>query len=164
MKILVVAFALMVAATTSSYAQDSLNYGVLQAGVASSGLFRNNKNAALGAEFGETISRNLQIYLSGGWLKQVDAWSAWHLSGGVKLMLPGTTRARPYALGGVGGIQFRNGPLDHVNQFLAEIGGGVAFAVGRDGYIDISYRFMQPYEVLKDLRINGLYAGFGFRY
>ena len=157
MKIVAFALVFTIGAITCSYAQDGRSYGVLQGGVTSS-----NK-AAGGIEVGQNLGRNLQVYVAGGWLQNVQGWSASHVSSGVKLMLP-TVRARPYVLGGLGAIQFRNKPLDSVNQFLAEAGAGVAFAVGRQGYIDLGYRYMQPYEVAKNLSTGRMYAAFGFRY
>jgi hypothetical protein len=157
MKILVLVFAFTVGATTCLCAQgqqDFKNYGVGQAGVTTSG----NK-ATLAADFGEGIGNHLQIYLAGGWVEDKGL----HLTSGAKvLMLPNSVRVRPYVRGGLGIISFFTPPLqDQENRFLAEGGAGVAFAVGRQGCVDIGYGYMRPHE---SVGFSRLYAGFGFRY
>ena len=122
---------------------------------------------ALGAEFGQVMNRYVEVYLAGGWQEEVPQRlrDTIHFTSGVKLLLSDTF-VRPYVLAGAGVMHFRLPEaldLDGKNKFLAEVGAGLAFPVGTQGYIDVGYRYFKPYNY-SGFTPNGVFAGFGFRY
>ncbi len=94
------------------------------------------------------MNRYVDICLAGGWQEEVPAGfrHTYHFTSGVKLVLLRDTVVQPYVLGGVGMMHFRvPEPLNGKNRFLTEVGAGVAFRVGAQGYIDVGYRYLTPY-------------------
>ena len=161
--------------TTNAFAQaegksrrDGELYGLVQVGVTTGDASDPSEpKLAFGADFGEAISQHVDVYLAGGWQEEVTAGlrDTLHLTGGVKLVLSRGT-IRPYVLAGAGVMRFRapeGAPLDDKNKFLGEVGAGLAFPVGTNGYVDVGYRYMKPYN-FPDFTPNGVFAGFGFRY
>ena len=161
----------MAACATNAFAQtDWKNYGLFQIG-ATTGVYAaqdpQQPKLAVGADFGQAVHRNVEIYLTGGWQDEVPAGfrDTFHFTSGVRLSSARDTFVRPYVLAGAGMMHFRlPEPLDGKNRFLTEVGAGVAFAVGAQGYIDVGYRYLKPYQGPRDFTPNGVFAGFGFRY
>jgi opacity protein-like surface antigen len=162
----------MAACATNAFAQtDWKNYGLFQVG-ATTGAYAaaqdpQQPKLTLGADFGQAINRHVEIYLAGGWQDEVPAGfrDTFHFTSGVRLMPLRHTFVRPYVSAGAGMMHFRlPKPIDGKNRFLAEVGAGVAFQVGRQGYIDVGYHYFKPYEGPRDFTPNGVFAGFGFRY
>ena len=169
----VVVAAAMAVCATSAFAQSDLrSYGLFQVG-ATTGEYATAQvsqqpKLAIGADFGEALNRHVEIYLAGAWQEEVQAGlrDTFRLTSGVKIMLTRDTYVRPYLMAGGGVMHFRLPEalqLDGTNKFLTEFGGGVAFPVGTQGYIDIGYRYFKPYNA-PDFTPNGVFAGFGFRY
>ncbi|PWT91211.1 MAG: hypothetical protein C5B54_05760 [Acidobacteria bacterium] len=166
-----------VQAQTESVAPSLGNYGAVQVGWF-------NKQAAVGVELGQRLTSYVGMYLSTNWQQDAPSQfaSAVNLTTGVKVGLPiGSSVVRPYVLGGLGIVHFRpyapedgpvGVPVEGVNRFLTEIGGGVAFGVGRNGYVDLGYKFVKPYdgtslppqESRMAFKTNAIVAAFGFRY
>jgi len=174
-----VAVVTMTAGATNAFAQtDGKMHGLFQVGVttgAETASDPQRPKLALGADFGQAISRYVEIYVAGGWQEEVPPGlrDTTHLTSGVKLMFLGDTTVRPYVLAGAGLMHFRwKMPIDAIeapskNKFLGVVGGGVAFAVGSHGYIDVGYRYFMPYntaDIAPDFTPNGVFAGFGFQY
>ena len=162
----------MAACATNAFAQtDSKNYGLFQVG-ATTGQYPATQDPqlrrpAIGAEFGQVINRNLEIYLAGGWMEEVPATfqDSYHFTSGIRLMLTRDTFVRPYILTGAGMMHLRLPEfLPGENRFLTEVGAGVAFPVGARGYIDVGYRYFKPYLGPTEFTPNGVFAGFGIRY
>ena len=161
--------------TTNAFAQaegksrrDGELYGLLQVGVTTGDASDPSEpKLALGADFGEAINQRVDVYLSGGWQEEVlpGLRDTLHLTSGVKFMLSRGT-VRPYLLAGAGVMRFRvteGAPISDKNKFLGEVGAGLAFPVGTNGYVDVAYRYYKPYN-FPDFTPNGVFAGFGFRY
>ncbi len=109
----------------------------------------------------------MEIYLAGGWMEEVPPAlrDAYHFTSGIKLMVLRDTFLRPYLRAGAGMMHFRLPEFfDGENRFLTEVGAGIAFPVGAAGYIDVGYRYFQPYQGPTDFTPNGVFAGFGIRY
>lgn len=180
---------MMAACATNAFAQtdgttefrgagEVVHYGLFQVGATTedtpralfqAGATTEKPLLAVGVDFGQAINRHVEIYLAGGWQEAVPTAAfirdTIHFTSGVKLMLTETV-VRPYVLAGAGLMHFRPSEALHVDgtdKFLGELGAGVAFPVGAQGYIDVGYHYFQPYHV-PGFTPNGVFAGFGFRY